>query len=278
MSNMIRTTLLMGGLTVLLVFVGGAIGGQTGALTAFIIAAGMNFVAYFFSDRMVLARYRAKEAGPDSEPRLYGIVEKLAKKADLPMPKVYVIPDRAPNAFATGRSPRHAAVAATRGILETLNDDELEGVMAHELAHVKHRDILSGTIAATLAGAVALVSRSAMYSGQSGQSNSNALGAMLAVIVAPLIAMILRMSVSRTREYAADDGGAEISGKPLGLASALEKISATARRRPLANLNSAHAHMFIVSPLSGGGLAGLMASHPPMEERVARLKAMAAGA
>ncbi|MEJ2515804.1 MAG: zinc metalloprotease HtpX [Gammaproteobacteria bacterium] len=278
MSNMIRTTLLMGGLTVLLVFVGGAIGGQTGALTAFIIAAGMNFVAYFFSDRMVLARYRAKEAGPDSEPRLYGIVEKLAKKADLPMPKVYVIPDRAPNAFATGRSPRHAAVAATRGILETLNDDELEGVMAHELAHVKHRDILSGTIAATLAGAVALVSRSAMYSGQSGQSNSNALGAMLAVIVAPLIAMILRMSVSRTREYAADDGGAEISGKPLGLASALEKISATARRRPLANLNSAHAHMFIVSPLSGGGLAGLMASHPPMEERVARLRAMAAGA
>jgi heat shock protein HtpX len=269
--------MLMAALTVLFVVVGGALGGEQGAVTAFLLAAAMNFFAYFFSDKMVLARYRARQVGPNNEPRLYGIVARLADGAGLPMPKVYVIPDRTPNAFATGRNHRHAAVAATQGILELLDDDELEGVMAHELAHVKHYDILSGTIASTFAGAIALISRSAMYSGQQGsQSRSNPLLALLAVVAAPMIAMIIRMSISRVREFAADDGGAEISRKPLGLASALEKISAAARR-PLLHMNSAHAHMFIISPISGRGLSSLMSSHPPMEERVRRLRALAAG-
>jgi heat shock protein HtpX len=275
-GNLIRTAMLMAALTVLFVVVGGALGGEQGAVTAFLLAATMNFFAYFFSDKMVLARYRARQVGPNDEPRLYGIVARLADGAGLPMPKVYVIPDRTPNAFATGRNHRHAAVAATQGILELLDDDELEGVMAHELAHVKHYDILSGTIASTFAGAIALISRSAMYSGQGSQSRSNPLLALLAVVAAPMIAMIIRMSISRVREFAADDGGAEISRKPLGLASALEKISAAARR-PLLHMNSAHAHMFIISPISGRGLSSLMSSHPPMEERVRRLRAMAAG-
>jgi heat shock protein HtpX len=275
MGNLIRTTVLMAALTVLFVVVGGALGGEQGAVMAFVLAAGMNFFAYFFSDKMVLARYRARRVGPGDEPRLYRIVEQLAQQANLPMPKVYIIPDRTPNAFATGRNHRHAAVAATEGILELLDDDELAGVMAHELAHVKHYDILSGTVASTFAGAIALISRSAMYSGQSRQSGSNPLFALLAVVAAPLIAMIIRMSISRVREFAADEGGADISRKPLGLASALEKISAAARRRPLLRMNSAHAHMFIVNPLSGRGLSNLMASHPPMEERVRRLRAMA---
>ena len=274
MGNLMRTTMLMAALTVLFVVVGGALGGEQGAVTAFLLAAGMNFVAYFFSDKMVLARYRARQVGPNDEPRLYGIVARLAEGAGLPMPKVYVIPDRTPNAFATGRNHRHAAVAATQGILELLDDDELEGVMAHELAHVKHYDILSGTIASTFAGAIALISRSAMYSGQGSQSRSNPLLALLAVVAAPMIAMIIRMSISRVREFAADEGGAEISHKPLGLASALEKISSAARH-PLRHLNSAHAHMFIISPISGRGLSSLMSSHPPMEERVRRLRAMA---
>jgi len=274
MGNLIRTTILMAALTVLFVIVGGALGGQDGAVTAFLLAAAMNFFAYFLSDTMVLARYRGRQVGPNDEPRLYGMVAALAEEANLLMPKVYVIPDRTPNAFATGRNPRHAAVAATEGILELLDDDELAGVMAHELAHVKHRDILSGTIASTFAGAIAVMSRSVMYAGQGSQSRSNPLFALLAVVAAPLIAMIIRMSISRVREFAADEGGAEISHRPLGLASALERISAAARH-PLRHLNSAHAHMFIISPLSGRGLAGLMSSHPPMEERVRRLRAMA---
>ncbi len=275
MGNLMRTTILMAALTVMFVVVGGALGGQQGAVVAFILAAAMNFFAYFFSDKMVLARYRARQVGPNDEPRLYRIVEQLAQQANLPMPKVYVVPDRTPNAFATGRNHRHAAVAATEGILELLDDDELAGVMAHELAHVKHYDILSGTIASTFAGAIALMSRTAMYSGQGRRSGSNPLFALLAVVGAPLIAMIIRMSISRVREFAADEGGAEISHKPLGLASALEKISSAARGRPMLRMNSAHAHMFIVNPLSGRGLSGLMASHPPMEERVRRLRAMA---
>ena len=275
MSNMFRTFVLMAVLTFLFVWAGGAIGGREGAVFAFVLAAAMNFFAYFFSDKMVLARYRAREATPQSEPRLHGIVSRLAERAGLPMPKVYVIPDRTPNAFATGRNPRHAAVAATEGILDMLDDDELAGVMAHELAHVKHRDILTGTIASTIAGAVAMLGRFAMYSGQGQRSSGNPLALMLAAIGAPIAAMIIRMTISRTREYAADEGGAEISGRPDGLADALIKISGAGRRGILKNLNTAHSHMFIVNPLSGArGMANLFASHPPMEERVRRLRAM----
>jgi heat shock protein HtpX len=276
MSNMFRTFALMAVLTFLFVWVGGAIGGREGAVTAFLMAAAMNFFAYFFSDKMVLKRYRAREATPESEPRLYGIVAELAQRANLPMPKVYVIPDRTPNAFATGRNPRHAAVAATEGILGLLDNEELTGVMAHELAHVKHRDILTGTIASTIAGAVAMLGRFALYSGQGQRSGGNPLALMLAAIGAPIAAMIIRMTISRTREYAADQGGAEISGRPNGLADALVKISGGGRRGILKHLNTAHSHLFIANPLSGvRGMANLFASHPPMEERVRRLRAMA---
>jgi heat shock protein HtpX len=277
MSNLFKTWALMGLLTVLFVWLGGEFGGRQGAVLAFVIAAGMNFVAYFFSDKMVLSRYRAREVDAASEPRLHGIVSRLAEQADLPMPKVYIVPDRTPNAFATGRNPRHAAVAATEGLLALLDDDELAGVMAHELAHVRHRDILTGTIAATIAGAIAMLGRFALYSGQGRDSRSNPLALLLAVIAMPLVAMIIQMTISRVREYAADKGGAEICGRPGSLADALEKLSAAGRRGVLQRLNSAHAHMFIVNPLRGGGLAGLMASHPPMEERVRRLRAMAPG-
>jgi heat shock protein HtpX len=278
MSNLLKTWMLMAVLTVLFVWLGGAVGGRQGAVFAFVLAAGMNFFAYFFSDKLVLKRYRAREVDANSEPRLYGIVSELAERAGLPMPKVYVVPDSTPNAFATGRSPRHSAVAATEGILKLLDDDELAGVMAHELAHVRHRDILTGTIAATVAGAVAMVARFGAYSGQSRRSGSNPAILLLAVVGAPLVAMIIRMTISRVREYAADAGGAEISGNPNGLADALEKISGAGRRGILQQLNSAHAHMFIANPLRGTrGMASLMASHPPMEERVRRLRAMSAG-
>lgn len=276
MTNLFKTWVLMALLTVMFVWLGGAIGGRQGAVVAFVMAAGMNFFAYFFSDKLVLKRYRGREVDSASEPRLYGIVSELAQRAGLPMPKVYVIPDQTPNAFATGRGPRHAAVAATEGILALLDDDELAGVMAHELAHVKHRDILTGTIAATVAGAVAMVGRFAAASGQSRSSRSSPLGLMVVALGAPFAAMVIRMAISRTREYAADAGGAEISGKPDGLADALEKISGAGRRGMLQHLNSAHAHMFIANPLRGAGLMNLMASHPPMEERVRRLRAMAA--
>jgi heat shock protein HtpX len=279
MSNMFRTFVLMAVLTFLFVWVGGAVGGRAGAVVAFLAAAAMNFFAYFFSDKLVLARYRARPATPDSEPRLHGIVAELAQKAGLPMPKVYVIPDQSPNAFATGRNPRHAAVAATEGILALLDDRELAGVMAHELAHVKHRDILTGTIASTMAGAVAMIGRFAMYSGQGRSSRGNPIMLLLAAIGAPIAAMIIRMTISRVREYSADKGGAEISGRPDGLADALEKLSTSGRRGVLQNLNTAHSHLFIVNPLSGvRGLANLFASHPPMEERVRRLRAMAVAA
>jgi len=275
MGNLFKTVVLMVVLTFLFVWVGGALGGREGAVTAFVVAAALNFFAYFFSDRMVLKRYRAREVDARSEPRYYGIVSRLVERAGIPMPKVYVIPDRTPNAFATGRNPRHAAVAATEGILEMFDDDELAGVMAHELAHVKHRDILTGTVAATFAGAIAMLGRFAA-SGQSQKSSSNPLALMLAAVGAPIAAVIVKMTISRTREFAADAGGAEISGRPDGLADALLKISGAGRKRGiLRGLNSGHAHMFIVNPLrGGGGLTKLLASHPPMDERVEKLRAM----
>jgi len=276
MENLFKTWILMAALAVLFVWLGGALGGREGAVVAFTIAAGINVLVYFFSDTLVLKRYRAREVDAASEPRLYGIVSELADRAGLPTPGVYIIPDHLPNAFATGRSPRHSVVAATEGILALLDDNELAGVMAHELAHVKHRDILTGTIAATVAGAIAMMGRFAGTAGQSPRSNSNLLVLLLAAICAPIAAMVIRMAISRSREYAADAGGGEISGNPNGLADALEKISRIGRRGVLQHLNSAHAHLFIINPLRGGGLANLMDSHPPVEERVQRLRAMAA--
>jgi heat shock protein HtpX len=275
MQNNFRTFFLMTLLTVFFVWIGGQIGGQQGLIIAFIMAAVMNLGAYWFSDKMVLKQYRASEVGPESNSRLYKIVEKLVGNANMPMPKVYVVPNNSPNAFATGRNPNHAAVCATEGIMQILNDDELEGVMAHELTHVKNRDILTSTIAATFAGAITMVSRMGMYGGSRSSNNrSNPLLSILMLIAAPLASMAIRMLISRTREYSADAGGADISGKPLALASALKKLHNGVQRRPMQNVNPAHAHMFITNPFFGG-MQKMFATHPPMEERVLRLEELA---
>jgi heat shock protein HtpX len=263
-------------LTLMFVIIGGFVGGRQGAIWAFIIAAGMNFFSYWFSDKLVLRRYRAQEVRPEDNSRLYSIVARLVEKAGLPMPRVFLIPEKNPNAFATGRNPEHAAVAATQGIMEILSDDELAGVMAHELAHVKHRDILTSTIAATFAGAIATLGQIARFGVGGGQRRSNPIGLLLIVVAAPLGAMLLRMAISRTREYAADRGGAEISGMPLALASALGKLHLGAQRTPIARGNPAHSHLFIVNPFMGG-LQRLFSTHPPMDERIRRLKLLAAG-
>ena len=224
---------------------------------------------------MVLKQYRASEVGPESNSRLYNIVAKLVDNAQMPMPKVYVVPNNSPNAFATGRNPNHAAVCATEGIMQILNDDELEGVMAHELTHVKNRDILTSTIAATFAGAITMVSRMGMYGGSRSSNNrSNPLLSILMLIAAPLAATAIRMLISRTREYSADAGGADISGKPLALASALKKLHNGVQRRPMQKANPAHAHMFITNPFFGR-MQKMFATHPPMEERVLRLEELA---
>ncbi len=273
--NMTRTFFLMVLLTILFVVIGGVVGGKNGAIMAFILAAVMNFFSYWFSDKLILKRYAASQVGPETSSRLYSIVADLSQKAGLPMPKVFVIPERNPNAFATGRNPSHAAVAATEGILEILNDDELAAVMAHELAHVKHRDILTGTIAATFAGAVAMLGQFARFGvGSSGRRN-NPLGSLLIVIGAPLGAMLIRMAVSRVREYAADECGAEMSGKPLALATALGKLHQGVQAQPLLHGNPAHSHMFIMNPFFGG-LQKLFSTHPPVEERIRRLRFLAA--
>jgi heat shock protein HtpX len=266
--------MLMVSLTILFVVVGGALGGRQGALMAFLLAAVMNFFSYWFSDKLVLQRYRAQEVGPEDRTRLYPMVQRLTQSAGLPMPRVFLIPERTPNAFATGRNPQHAAVAATQGILEILSDDELEGVMAHELAHVRNRDILTSTIAATFAGAIATLGQFARFGVAGRGRGGNPIGLLLIVVGAPLGAMLLRMAISRTREYAADRGGAEISGKPLALASALGKLHLGAQRTPISRGNPAHSHLFIVNPFVGG-LQKLFSTHPPMEERIRRLKLMA---
>ena len=275
MQNNFRTFFLMTLLTVFFVWIGGQIGGQQGLIIAFIMAAAMNLGAYWFSDKMVLKQYRASEVGPEGNSRLFKIVEKLVDNANMPMPKVYVVPNNSPNAFATGRNPNHAAVCATEGIMQILNDDELEGVMAHELTHVKNRDILTSTIAATFAGAITMVSRMGMYGGSRSSNNrSNPLLSILMLIAAPLAATAIRMLISRTREYSADAGGADISGKPLALASALKKLHNGVQRRPMQKVNPAHAHMFITNPFFGG-MQKMFATHPPMEERVLRLEELA---
>ncbi|HOP40515.1 MAG TPA: zinc metalloprotease HtpX [Geobacteraceae bacterium] len=282
--NTLKTTFLLGLLTVLLVMAGGAIGGQNGMLLALIFAGVMNFVSYWFSDKIVLTMYRAQEVTEADSPEFYGLVRQLAMQAGLPMPKVYIIPSETPNAFATGRNPEHAAVAATSGIMRILSREELMGVMAHELSHVKHRDILISTIAATVAGAITYLAHMAQWAaifggGRDRDDNGGGglIGLLVMAIVAPLAAMLIQMAISRSREYEADKGGAAVSGNPLYLANALRKLDAANRRLPMHEATPASAHMFIVNPLSGGGLASLFSTHPPMEERVRRLEAMAYG-
>jgi heat shock protein HtpX len=272
--NTLKTFLLMAALTVALVFLGGFVGGRGGALIALILAGAMNFASYFFSDRIVLKMYRAREVGREEAPELYEIVEHLSRRAGLPMPRVAILPQDQPNAFATGRNPEHAVVAATHGILKILDRDELEGVMAHELAHVKHRDILISSVAATLAGAIMFVSRFGLFFGGNRNRGGGGILTLLVVLLAPIAAMFVRSAISRSREFAADQGGAEISGKPRALASALRKLEAASKQVPMEG-NPATSHMFIVHPFRGGGaLLRLFRTHPATDARVERLMAM----
>jgi heat shock protein HtpX len=276
--NNVKTAILMAAITALFMAIGHLIGGRAGMTLALLVALGMNFFSYWFSDKLVLKMYSAREVDAQSEPYFYGMVQELAQRAGLPMPRVYLIDEEAPNAFATGRNPDNAAVAATTGILRVLNHRELRGVMAHELAHVKHRDILISTISATMAGAVSMLANFAMFfSGRDEEGRpTNPLVGLLVALLAPLAASLIQMAISRAREFEADRGGAEISGDPRALASALEKIHAYASGIPLATAERPPetAQMMIMNPLSGGGLKGLFSTHPPTEERVARLMAM----
>lgn len=281
MFNWFKTALLMAGIMALFGAVGASLGGAQGMLIALVLGGAMNFFSYWFSDKMVLKMYNAKEVDEFSAPQFYNMVRELAQKAQMPMPKVYIIDEAQPNAFATGRNPENAAVAATTGILRMLSAREIRGVMAHELAHVKNRDILISTISATMAGAISMLANFAMFFGgrDSEGRPANPVVSILVMILAPLAATVIQMAISRAREYEADRGGAEISGDPNALADALEKISAYARGIPMATAE-AHpetAQMMIMNPLSGGGLRGLFSTHPPSEERVARLRAMARG-
>ena len=278
MFNILKTAVLMAAITALFMAIGGMIGGRSGMMIALLLAAGMNFYAYWFSDQMVLKMYNAQEVDETSAPQFYRMVRELAQRAQLPMPRVYLIQEDAPNAFATGRNPEHAAVAATTGILQVLSDRELRGVMAHELAHVKHRDILISTISATMAGAISMLANIAMFFGgrdSEGRSHNPIVG-MLVMFLAPLAASLIQMAISRAREFEADRGGAEISGDPHALASALQKIAHYAHGIPLAaaERHPETAQMMISNPLSGEGLRGLFSTHPSTEERVARLMAM----
>jgi heat shock protein HtpX len=273
MANGLKTALLLGLLSGLLLVIGEVAGGANGLMIAFVLAAVMNLGSYWFSDKIVLRMYKAQEVGPGHP--LYQMTERLARQASLPMPKVYIIPDSSPNAFATGRNPEHAAVAATQGILQVLSDAELEGVIAHELAHVKHRDILISSVAATIAAAIMMAGRMAMYAGMFGgrddrEGQSNPIAMLAMIILAPIAAMLIQGAISRSREFAADAGAARITGNPYGLADALRKIDAVAKRVPL-DANPATAHMFIMMPFSGGGLMSLFSTHPPTEARIAAL-------
>jgi heat shock protein HtpX len=287
MGNNLKTAFLLTLMTIFLVMVGQALGGQNGAIMAFFIAAAMNFFSYFFSDKLALMSSGAQPVTREELPRVYQIVERLCSKTGLPMPKIYVIPTGSPNAFATGRNPQHASVAVTAGILDLLSDDEMEGVLAHELGHVRNRDILISSIAATFAGAVTILARmagwAAMFGGYGGrerdrQGGGGALGAIAMMILAPIAALLIQMAVSRSREYQADATGANFTGNPHALASALQKIEACSRRVPMIS-SPATAHMYIIQPLLGGITFGsLFSTHPPTAERIARLNAMHPGA
>jgi heat shock protein HtpX len=279
MSNMFKTALLLAVLTAMLILIGGAIGGQQGMLVAFVLALAMNFFSYWFSDKIVLAMYGAQPVDEAQAPGLYAIVRRLATRARIPMPRVYLIPTETPNAFATGRNPQHAAVAVTEGILRLLDDEELEGVLAHELAHVANRDVLISTVAATLAGAITYLAHMAQWAAIFGgrqddeEGGVNPVAALLMAVLAPLAAMLVQLAVSRSREYQADASGAAYTRKPWGLAKALEKLQMAQQVAPM-EANPATAHLFIVNPLSGRALMNLFSTHPPIEERIARLRAM----
>ena len=279
MFNLMKTAILMAAITALFVAIGSLLGGQQGMMLALIVALGMNFFSYWFSDKMVLKMYNAQEVDETSAPQFYRMVRELAQRAQLPMPRVYLIQEDAPNAFATGRNPEHAAVAATTGILQVLSERELRGVMAHELAHVKHRDILISTVSATMAGAISMLANFAMFFGgrNSEGRTTNPIAGILVMLLAPLAASLIQMAISRAREFEADRGGAEISGDPQALASALQKIQHYAQGIPMqaAERHPETAQMMIMNPLAAGGLRGLFSTHPVTEERVERLLALA---
>jgi len=279
MANQFKTTVLLAALTVLIVLIGRTFGGNQGMMIAFIFAMLMNFGSYWFSDKIVLAMYRAKELTPSEAPEIHQMVAELAQNAGLPKPRIYL--SETPNAFATGRNPEHAVVAVTQGIVRLLQPDELKGVLAHELGHVRNRDILIGSIAATLAGVVMMLASMARFAAIFGIGSSdddrgggNIFSLILMSILAPLAAMLIQMAISRSREYLADETGARLAGNPKSLASALEKLAYASKRIPMQEVKPATAHMFIVNPLSGGGFASWFSTHPPMEERVRRLRAM----
>ena len=280
MNNTFKTALLLGALTGLLLLIGGYFGGRGGVVIAFIFAVVMNFGSYWFSDKLVLRMYHAQEASESEAPEIYAVVRNLALKASLPLPKVYIIPGNTPNAFATGRDENHAVVAVTEGILRILDREELEGVLAHELTHIKNKDMLVGSIAATLAGAIVMLAHMAQWAAIFGggrrddnEEGGGTIGLIAMAIFAPLAATIIQMAISRSREYLADAGGAKISGKPYSLASALEKLSRASVAIPM-DANPSTAHMFIVNPLTGRSLMNLFSTHPPVEERIARLRSM----
>jgi heat shock protein HtpX len=277
--NAVKTVFLMTLMMVLFLFVGYLLGGNTGMTIALVFSLIMNFGSYWFSDKIVLKMYRAKEVNRETAPKFYDMIEGLAKQANLPMPKVYLINDPTPNAFATGRNPNHAAVAATTGILQGLSNEELAGVMAHELAHVKHRDTLISTIAATLVGSISFIAQMAgwvfMFGRGSDERGGSGIGGLVLLILSPILAMLIQMAISRSREFAADKGSAEFTGNPLGLASALQKISRGNQIKPVYHSNPTTAHMFIINPLHGGGMSKLFSTHPSTEERIKRLQAMA---
>lgn len=278
MGNQIRTTVLLALLTAVIVWVGGMIGGQNGMFIALIFAGAMNFFSYWYSDKMVLRMYRAQEVTQQDAPELYSIVGALTQRANLPMPKIFIIPQEAPNAFATGRDPEHAVVAVTQGLLKYMNHDELAGVLAHELGHVKNRDILIGSIAATLAGAIMMIANlarwSAIFGGFGGRDDNDGggvAGLLIMSILAPFAALLIQMAISRSREYLADSTSAKLTGNSEGLAHALEKLGTYSKQIPMAAEPST-AHMFIINPLSGRSLMNLFSTHPPIEERIARLR------
>lgn len=282
MSNIFKTAMLLAILTAMLVLIGGAIGGQQGMVIAFVLALVMNFFSYWFSDRIVLAMYGAQPVDERQAPALHAMVRRLATRAGIPMPRIYLIPSETPNAFATGRNPQHAAVAVTEGIMRLLDEDELEGVLAHELSHVTNRDVLISTIAATLAGAITYLAHMAQWAAMFGggredeEGGSNPFALILMAVLAPLAAMLVQLAVSRAREYQADASGAKLAGKPWGLAKALEKLQMAQQVVPMA-VNPSTAHLFIVNPLSGQALMNLFSTHPPIAERIARLRAMRLG-
>jgi heat shock protein HtpX len=278
MGNQIRTTILLVVMTAFILWIGQLLGGRQGMIIALVVAAGMNFFSYWYSDKMVLKMYRAKEVTPQQVPEIYEMVRVLTRNAGLPMPKIYTIPQKSPNAFATGRNPEHAVVAVTEGLIGIMDREEIMGVLAHELAHVKNRDILIGSVAATMAGAVMLLATmarwSAFFGGGSSEDDEGGLGAIGLIvmsIVAPMAAMLIQMAISRSREYLADATGSSFAGHPEGLASALEKLGTYSRKLPMA-ANPSTAHMFIVNPLSGKSLMKFFSTHPPLEERIARLR------